>query len=72
MVVGLLFGGWDISDGFEELAVVEPVHVFEGGVLDLVEVAPWSTVSDQFCFVQPDHRLRQGVVIRIADRTDRR
>ena len=31
-MVGLLFGGWDVSDWFEESSVVEPVDVFEGGV----------------------------------------
>ena len=53
-------------------SVVEPVDVFEGGVFDVVEVSPWSPVSDQFCFVEADHRLGQGVVIRVADRSDRR
>ena len=41
--------------------MVDPVDVFEGGVLDLVEVAPWSFVADQFCFVQADHGFGQGV-----------
>ena len=41
--------------------MVEPVDVFEGGVFDVVEVSPWSPVSDQFCFVEADHRLGQGV-----------
>ena len=48
MVVGLLFCWWDVSYWFEESAVVEPVDVFEGGVLDLVPVAPWSPLSDEF------------------------
>ena len=34
VVGGLLFCGWDASDGFEKPPVVEPVHVFEGGVRD--------------------------------------
>ena len=61
-MVGLLFGWWDVSDGFEESSVVEPVDVFEGGVFDLVEVSPGSSVVDQLGFVQPDHRLGEGVV----------
>ena len=28
--------------------MVEPVDVLEGGVLDLVPVAPWSLGSDEF------------------------
>ena len=46
MVVGLPFCWWYVSDGFEESPVVEPVDVLEGGVLDVVEVAPWSLGSD--------------------------
>ena len=48
---------WYVSDGFEEPAVVEPVHILGGGVLDLVEVAPWSPLSDEFCLVQADDRF---------------
>ena len=69
MVVGLLFGGWDVSDGFEQPAVVEPVHVFEGGVLDLVEVTPWSPIVDQFCFVEADHRLVTGSTLSVPQST---
>ena len=48
MVVGLLLCWWDVSYWFEESAVVEPVDVLKGGVLDLVPVAPWSLGSDEF------------------------
>ena len=34
--------------------MVEPIDVFEGGVLDLVEVAPWSLGSDEFDLVEAD------------------
>ena len=34
--------------------MVEPVHVLEGGVLDLVPVAPWSLGSDEFDLVEAD------------------
>ena len=61
MAVGLPFCWWYVSDGFEETAVVEPVHVFEGGVLDLVTVTPRRPLVDKFCLVQADHRLSQGV-----------
>ena len=57
VVSGLLLCGWDVPDGFEEPAVVEPVHIFEGGVLDLIEVAPWSPRVDEFGLLQADHRL---------------
>ena len=52
--------------------MVEPVHIFEGGVLDLVEVAPWSPRADEFCLVKADDRLREGVIVRIPNRADRR
>ena len=52
--------------------MVEPVDVFEGGVFDVVEVSPWSPVADQFCFVEPDYGLGQGVIVRVAHRSDRR
>jgi len=51
--------------------VVEPVDVFEGGVLDLVEVAPWSPVVDEFCLVEADHRLGQGVIVRVPHGSNR-
>ena len=63
MVLSLLFCGWYVSDGFEEAAVVEPVDVFEGGVLDLVEVLPRRPLVDEFCLVETDDRLGEGVVV---------
>ena len=71
MVVGLLFCWWDVSDGFEKAPVVEPVHVFEGGVLDLVEVLPRSAFVDEFCLVQANDRFGEGVIVRIPNRADR-
>ena len=72
MVVGLLFCWWDVSDGFEKPSVVEPVHVFEGGLLDLVEVLPRSAFVDEFefCLVQADDRFGEGVIVRIAHGSD--
>ena len=61
MVVGFFFCWWFVSDGFEEAAVVEPVDVFEGGVLDLVPVFPRRPVVDKFCLVEADHGLGEGV-----------
>ena len=50
--------------------MVEPVDVFEGGVLDLVEVAPWSLLADEFCLVQADDRFGEGVIVGIAHGSD--
>ena len=71
MVVGLLFCWWDVSDGFEKPSVVEPVHVFEGGVLEVVEVLPGSAFVDEFCLVQADDGFGEGVIVRIAHGSDR-
>lgn len=61
----------NVPDWFEEPPVVEPVDILEGGVLDLVEVAPWSSGPDVFGLVQADDKLRQGVVVGVADGSDR-
>ena len=57
--------------GFEEAAVVEPVDPFEGGVLEVVEAAPGAAVADELGLVEPDDRLGEGVVVRVALRADR-
>jgi hypothetical protein len=43
---GLGFGRWDHADLAVQAAVVEPVDVFEGGELDVVESPP---VERQLC-----------------------
>ena len=52
--------------------MVEPVHPFECRKLDGLEVPPRTTTTDHFGLVQPDHRLGEGVVVRVADAPDRR
>ena len=51
--------------------MVEPVHVLEGGVLDLVEVLPRSAFVDEFCLVQADDGFGEGVIVGIPNRADR-
>ena len=68
VVVGFVFGGWDVSDGSEESGGVEPVDPFQGGVFDVVEVFPWSSLTDDFGLEEPDHRFGEGVVMGVADR----
>ena len=55
----------------QEPAVVEPVDVLQGGVLDVVEAPPGATVADQLGLVQAVERLGQGVVVAVAARADR-
>src|SRR3954464_16026648 len=71
-VVGHLeFDGWDVAAVLERAAVVEPVDVLGGGVLDVVDGAPRAAALDQFGLVQAVDRLGQSVVIRVAGGADR-
>ena len=49
---------------------VEPQHPRRGRRLDLVDVSPGAFVVDELGLVKPDLRLREGVVIRVADGAD--
>ena len=51
--------------------MVEPVDVFEGGVLEVVEVPPWSLFVDEFCLVKADDGFGEGVIVGVAYRADR-
>lgn len=46
VVVCLGFGGWDVADGFQKSAVVEPVDRFQGGELNGLEVSPSPAPAD--------------------------
>lgn len=47
------FGGWDVTDKFEEPPVVEPVDPFERGELDGLERSPRSATVDHLGLVKP-------------------
>jgi len=66
VVGGLEVGRWNVADWFQEPAVVEPVDPLQGGVLDLIQALPGATSVDQLGLVQPNDRLGQGVVERVA------
>jgi hypothetical protein len=71
---GLELRRWDIANGLQEPAVVEPVDPFQGGVLDGVDPLPGAAAADQLGLVEPDDGLGQGVVLGVsagADRGDR-
>ena len=51
--------------------MVEPVDVFEGCVLEMVKVPPWSFLSDEFCLVQSDDGFGEGIIVGVAYRADR-
>jgi hypothetical protein len=71
VVGGLEFGWWEMADGPQEPAVVEPVDPLQGGVLDLIQALPGATPADQLGLVQADDRLGQRIVERVAAGADR-
>ena len=70
IVVRLCFGGWNVSDGFEQAAVVEPVDPFEGGHLDGFEAAPRAATMDHLRLVEAVDGLGQGIIKGITDTAD--
>lgn len=72
-MVGLLeFDGRDHADLAVQSPVVEPVDVFCGRDLEVVDVFPGPAVADQFGLEQRVEGLGQGIVIRVAGGADRR
>lgn len=55
-----------------QAVVVVPPHVFQGRQLDLLDRAPGAAPADQLALVAGVDALGQGVVIRVADGSDRR
>jgi hypothetical protein len=47
----------DVANRFEQPTVVEPIDPFEGGILDLVEITPGTTVMNDLGLEQSDDRL---------------
>ena len=70
VVGGFEFGGRDVSAGFVEPPVVEPVHVLESGDFHLLGGMPGPAWLDQLGFEQADDRLGQGVIVGVADGPD--
>ena len=66
-------GGWDVVAVAVQPCRVVPVEPAQGGQLDVVDGAPWALLgaSDQLGLVVTVDRLREGVVIGIADGADR-
>lgn len=66
-----LDGGEVVDRGVGALDV-EPVHPGSGRGLDVIDVATWALVVDELGLVDPDLRLRERVVVSVADEADRR
>ena len=71
VVRGLDLGGCEVVDRFVGALVVEPVDPVHGLELDVVDIAPGPFGLDQFGLVGTDLGLGEGVVVGVADRTDR-
>lgn len=53
--------------------MIEPVHPFEGGVLDGLQRQPrGAAAADALGLVEPEDRLRQRIAVGVADAADRR
>lgn len=51
----------DISDGFHQTAVVEPINPFESRVFDGLKVAPRTTLIDDLGFEEPVDGLAKAL-----------
>jgi hypothetical protein len=51
-------------------SVFEPEHPGRGRRLDLIDVPPGTLVVDEFGLVEPDLRLRERVIVGVADGSD--
>lgn len=51
--------------------MVEPVYPFQGSELDRFEAPPWSTSMNDLGLVKTVDRLCEGIVITVADASDR-
>ena len=56
-----------VAEPFVEAGVVPPSHVLECCQLDLLDRLLRAMSVDQFGFVEPVHRLGEGMVIRVTD-----
>ena len=68
----LCFCRWHIPDWLEQTAVVEPIHPFERGKFDCLEVSPRTTPVNDLSFIEAIDGLCQGVVIAVTDTPHRR
>ena len=64
------FSRRDHPDRLQQTPVVPPVDPFEASELDVVDPAPWTLTVDQLGLKQPDYRLRECIVERVAAAAD--
>jgi len=66
LVSVLGFGWWDIADGREEPAGVEPAHPFGRGAFNGLEGLPRFSPVDHLSLVKAVDRFGQSVVVAVA------
>ena len=65
--MGFCFGRGNVAEGFKQTPVVVPVDPFQGREFDTIGAVPRALAADQFGLEQADDRLRQGIVVGVAD-----
>lgn len=70
--LGFVLEGWDVSELAVETGGVVPVDPLDGGELGALAGVPGSSTADELGLVGAVERFDHRVVVRIADRADRR
>ena len=72
IILGFYFLRGGIVQGFVKALGVPPMHPPQGGKLDFADRRPRAVRMDKFSLIETVDRLRQRVVIRIANGADTR
>ena len=64
------FCWWNVSDGFQQSAVVEPVNPLQRGILNGIQSPSWATMMDHLRFEQADDGFSQRIVVGVAGGAD--
>lgn len=70
VVAFLCLGRWNVAEGLQQPAIVEPVDLGQRRELDGFEASPRPTPVNDLGLVEPVDRLGEGVVIAVADTAD--
>ena len=71
MILLLVLGRGQVPQRFQQALRVEPGDPLERRELDVVEAAPGPGLANDLRLEQPDHRLGERVVVRVAAAADR-
>ena len=62
----------NVGEWLQEAVVVEPPDPLEGGELHIFQPSPGTSLPDHLRLEEPDHRLRQRIVVAVPSASDRR